>query len=315
MMKFPKGVFLGSVTLSLYLILNVIPCHGKEDSRVGTTGFGFLKVAHSARPAGLGGAFVAVTGDVNSMGWNPASLVDIDRSLWTASYTNYLIDTQSGFAALSHPAWGKGTIGAGFYYMYFGSFTETDENGENKGDFRAGDAAAQVSFAYPLFKSLSLGVGIKLIYSTIGDFSSDAYALDLGLNFRPPLDGLSLGISALNLGFVRSGYSESFEDSLPAVLKLGFAHQLAHLPLMIAGELDIPNDNAPYFLLGGELTLLNSMLIRVSYDWMLRDISDDGLPGLSAGTGFLWKDYTIDYTYSSFSELGGVHRISLSGGF
>ncbi len=315
MMRFSKGVFLGLVALSLCFIFDVMPCYGKENSKVGTTGFGFLKIAHSARPAGLGGAFVAVTGDVNSMGWNPASLIGINRPLWTASYTNYLIDTQSGFAAVSYPAWEKGTVGVGFCYMYFGGFTKTDDNGEDIGDFRAGDAAAQVSFAYPLFRSLSFGVGVKLIYSTIGDFSSDAYTLDLGFNYRPPIEGLSLGISILNVGFVRSGYSEGFEDSLPVVEKLGFAHQLAHLPLMITGEIDIPNDNDPYFLLGGELTLLNSMFIRVSYDWMLKDVSDEGLPGLSAGTGFMWMDYTVDYTYSSFSELGGVHRISLSGGF
>ncbi len=313
-MRLIKGALAG-IPLVLYLALGAAPCYGKTDSRVGTTGFSFLKIAHSARPAGLGGAFVAVRGDVNSMGWNPASLIGISGGRWTASYTNYLLDTQSGFVAVSFPARGKGAFGAGFCYMYFGSFAKTGENGEDLGDFHAGDAAAQISFAYPVLRSLSLGVGVKFIYSTIDEFSSDAYALDLGLNFSPPLRGLSLGVSVLNLGFVRDGYSEGFEDSLPTVIKLGFAHRLAHLPLMIAGELDVPNDNSPYFLIGGELSLVSSMFIRVSYDWMLKDISDEGLPGLSAGTGFVWKDYSIDYTYSSFSELGGVHRVSLSGGF
>jgi hypothetical protein len=51
--------------------------------------FNFLKLGVGARPSALGGAFVAVGGDVNSMYYNPAGLVKIMESQMTVMYNHW----------------------------------------------------------------------------------------------------------------------------------------------------------------------------------------------------------------------------------
>ena len=66
-------------------------------ANVGTTGFGFLKLSTAARPSALGGAFVAVRGDIAGVAWNPAVAATLHRRQASFSYSDYLIDTQAGF--------------------------------------------------------------------------------------------------------------------------------------------------------------------------------------------------------------------------
>lgn len=286
----------------------------KTDPRVGTTGFGFLKISVGARPSALGSAFVAIPGDVNSIIWNPASLGWIRGSQGTATYTKYLLDTQAGFLGLAKSIDNTNIWGLSVSYLSYGSFRKTDRTGSELGSFEAGDLSANFAFAKRLSERLSLGTGIKVIYSRIDNLSSDAYTLDLGVLYKTPLEGLNVGLVAQNIGFVRKGYSDAFQDALPVNFKLGFSHQLAHLPLILLGDVNIPNDNKAYFSVGGEFAIAGTMFIRTGYNSMLNDFSDNKA-GLSAGTGLLWRGYHLDYSYSFFAELGEVQRISVTGAF
>ena len=47
-------------------------------------GLALMKVAHGARPAGMGAAFVSITDDPNGVAYNPAATMGIDK--FTASF-------------------------------------------------------------------------------------------------------------------------------------------------------------------------------------------------------------------------------------
>ena len=73
------------------------------NENAGTTGFNFLKVPVGARASALGGAFVAMRGDLESTTWNPAGLLGVRDRAGTLSLTRYLVDTEAGFACIAFP--------------------------------------------------------------------------------------------------------------------------------------------------------------------------------------------------------------------
>ena len=51
-----------------------------EFKKLGTTGFNFVKIDLSARPAAMGSAFMAISDDINSIFWNPAGLTTMAKN-------------------------------------------------------------------------------------------------------------------------------------------------------------------------------------------------------------------------------------------
>lgn len=285
------------------------------NENVGTTGFGSLKIGASARPAAMGGAFTAITEDIAAMVWNPAAMATVGERVGIASYTNYLVDTQLGFLAMARPMGTRGTLGLGVSYMSYGELRRTDEQGEDQGTFGAGDLTFRASMGRFVWEDrLAIGVGLKAIYAHIDEYSSDAYAFDIGVLGRFLTDRTTFGLSALSMGFVRSAFAGE-KDALPTQIRAGCAHRLAHMPLMVIADFVLPNDNDPHFSVGGEFAIGENVYLRPGYSSLLKDSGDSGRNGISAGAGFVWQEFRIDYAFSSFEELGDIHRVSLSGTF
>ncbi|HJP33501.1 MAG TPA: PorV/PorQ family protein [Candidatus Latescibacteria bacterium] len=285
------------------------------NDNAGTTGFSFLKVGVGARAAALGGAYTAISGDLESTAWNPAGVYDIGERAATVSLTSYLVDTEAGFLSLALPS-GPRLWALSVNYFTYGELQRTGEDGLADGTFGAFDVATGISAAQPVWNDrLTLGATAKWIYSGIDDFTADAWAIDLGVLARGPVPGMTLGASMSNLGAVRSGFSEGDDDSLPVLLRAGIAHQPAHfpLPLLLVADLTVPNDNDPYFTFGAEVKLAGGLTLRPGYSLQQSGLDGDEALGLSSGAGLDLKGMRLDYAYASFPALGDVHRISLSG--
>jgi hypothetical protein len=287
------------------------------NGNAGTTGFNFLKIGVGARAAALGGAFTAVAGDVESSAWNPAGLLGVRERTAALSLNSYLVDTQAGFVSVALPneqrVW---AISAN--YVTYGNMQRTDGEGRDLGSFSAADMAAYISVAQPFWKEwLTLGASLKAIYSSIDEFSSDAYAFDLGLLARGPVQGMHIGASLSNLGFVRSAYAGDFKDELPVHMRIGLAHRPAHMPLpmLLLADFNVPNDNDPYLSLGLEVQLASGLYLRPGYSLQQTGSADEEALGLTAGAGFSAQRYRLDYAYSSFPDLGDVHRVSVVSNF
>ena len=265
----------------------------------------------------LGGAYATATADPEAAAWNPAGLWGIDERTATLSFNRYLVDSQAGFVSVTLPAQ-KRVWSISANYVTYGTMQRTDGEGVNLGSFSAADMAAYLSLAQPVWRDwLTLGASLKAIYSNIDEFSSDAYALDLGLLIRGPLQGMHLGASLSNLGFVRSAYVGEFKDSLPVHMRFGLSHRPAHMPIpmLLLADFNLPNDSDPYLSLGLELQLISGLYVRPGYSLQQAGSADEEAMGLSAGAGFAAKRYRLDYAYSSYADLGDVHRVSIVGGF
>jgi hypothetical protein len=286
------------------------------NANAGTTGFNFLKVGVGARAAALGGANTTLNGDLESTAANPASLWGLDQRTAALSLTSYLIDTQAGFLSIAGPR-GNRVWGFSVNYFAYGSLDHTDADGQALGSFEPFDVATYVTVAQKMWNDrLIVGANLKAVYSTIGDFTSDAYMADLGIIIPGPAQGMRLGASISNLGSVRSGF-KNFKDSLPVLVRLGISHQPAHtpLPIRLLIDLNVPNDNDTYLSFGAEIKLSNGLYIRPGYSTQQTGLQGDAPLGVSGGAGLELKRYRFDYAFTSFPDIGDVHRVSLSGGF
>lgn len=111
----------------------------------GTTA-SFLKLGSGARATGLGGAYTAVSGDINSISYNPAGLASLKKS--EAGFTRAeLVDGVSyNFLGYSQPA-SKGTLGLGVNYLGQSSIEGRGVNREATGAFQASDTAINLAYA------------------------------------------------------------------------------------------------------------------------------------------------------------------------
>ena len=288
-----------------------------DDSKVGTTAYSFLKIGVGARAQAMGSAFVGLSDDESALYFNPAGILQLNGRSFILSYNNYLSDIQSGFVGYVHHYSERTRLGAWIDYMNYGSLVETDSTGTRLGTFGAGDLALGLTYAQSLSPLFNLGLTGKFIYGKIHDYSSDAVALDIGLLFRFRDQRTRLGLVVKDLGVQLKGYTESHKESLPTVFELGFSHHLRDVPLIFSFDSAKPIDNDYHLDFGGEYLGFKPLVLRVgwtSFGENFKTESDkDNLAGFSGGFGVLWRNYTFDYAYSSYAELGGVHRITVSG--
>jgi hypothetical protein len=300
--------------ISLLTLLLIAPPVFSADP----TGFTFLRVPVGARPAAMGASFLSVSRDVHAIYYNPAGTADLQARAGAVGYLNHILDVQSFFGAYAHPH-ARGSFGFAINYTDYGDFTRTDELGEEKGAFSANTVVAYLSYSHVPAEKLLLGANIKLIRSQLDKYSADAYALDLGVIYHSSiLSNVTFAGGIFNLGKARSAYIQT-KESLPLNFQAGISKRLTHLPLLYSLTLIYYEGDDLQFRAGGEFTLTNELYLRLGYDTVGSDqkvgTDSDRFAGVSLGLGFKIKDYMLDYSLSSFGEVGSLNRLSFSVAF
>src|SRR3990172_8495738 len=159
----------------------------------GAVGYDFLRTQVGARPSSMGGAFIAVPGDVYNVIYNPAGLSALSQRQGALTYLNHLLDFQSGFLGYAQPVW-HGVAAAAFNFYDFGNFDGKNENNEDTGEFGANGLVFSIAYAQDIIKNLSLGGNAKYIRFQIDNFTETAIAVDAGLLFAIPRHALNIGL-------------------------------------------------------------------------------------------------------------------------
>jgi hypothetical protein len=304
------------VAMCLVMVSTIPSASRSIHDRAGTSAFSFLRIGVGARAAALGGAFVSLSEDASALYWNPAGSTQLDRPQITLGYVNYVLDIHSGFLGYVLPRKDGLRLGAALNYFSYGEFQETTSDNDNVGTFGAMDLALSISAAYPLDNGISLGGSAKMIYSRIDEYTSDAYAVDVGALYPLPSGRTRIGASVQNLGFQRSGYISDHTDGLAPVFRLGASRQLEGLPLLLSVDVYKPTDHHLNINLGGELALVENFNLRLGWSSLGLDqkvgTNKDNLAGFSGGLGICWQQYRLDYAYNSRAEMGDVHRATLT---
>lgn len=284
--------------------------------------FDFLRLDTSPRAASVAGSFVANTDDPNVIFYNPAGINLLSGMPISFSFLKHLMDINSASVSFSKDFEGFGRFAGGIQYINYGSFTKADANGNNLGEFRAGEMALIIGYGNQLDTNFYYGANIKFIYSSIAEQSSTGLAFDIGLHYAIPESRWNFGFSILNLGKQLSSYF-SVKEELPLDMRLGFSKELEKLPFRFFWSFNRINDRQDNFLdrfkqitFGGEFKLGQSLRLRFGYDNEKRREmkigTTAGLAGFSVGLGFIVSKYNIDYSFSSMGSIGSLHRFGIS---
>jgi hypothetical protein len=288
----------------------------------GQTTYNFLKLDNSPRAAALAGSFVAANDDVNAIFYNPAGINKLTATPVSFSFLKHLegINSASLIGSKVIKDWGRFSLGV--RYVNYGTFTKADEFGNKLGEFGANDFALDFGYGNSLEKNFYYGVNVRFIYSGIDNYSSTAFAADVGLLYEIPEELWSFGFSILNIGTQLSSYAGTSED-LPLDMRVGLTKRLAHVPLKfyfsfnrLADDYDSFGDRFSQWTFGTELKISGVVTLRFGYDKNKRDETElgtkKGLAGFNLGFGVNVKGYQIDYAFSSFGPAGNLHRFGLS---
>ena len=283
---------------------------------VGTTGAQFLKLGVGARPIGMGGCFVGIADDVNAIAWNPAGLnylvereISFMHGVWFEDiYFDYL-----AYASLNKVFGGR--VGGAIKYLSMSKIEKIDSMGIKLGEsFQPYDLAVILSYARKIM-DIPLGINLKFIRSRIDDIEANAFAFDLGGIYKLVKEKLSIGIVIENIGTKMKFENEA--DPLPLNMKMGGTYRLIK-DLIVGMDVNIPCDNCINGHLGIEYVYKEIKKVQIAgrVGYKTNTIDDiDLLSGLSAGFGFRWQGYGIDYAWVPYGDLGNTHRVSLSARF
>lgn len=286
------------------------------------TVYRFLYLDVSAREASLAGTSLARTSDPSGFFYNPAVSVDSKDHFVTFGFLKHILDINAGYIFATGERPGIGYFGLGIGYINYGSFTTTDEFGNQLGTFSAGDAMVILNYSNFLGENFSYGFNLKGIYSTIASARSSAVAFDAGLYYNFPSSMSGIGFSIDNIG-TQLTYYGSGKEILPVNVRVGVTKQLEHLPLVLnvalqhLADSDLSlSEKLGSFAVGGEFLLSNNFRLRIGYDNLqhrqMKIGLSSGLEGMSFGLGLKVAGYTFDYSFSSWGKIGALHRVNIS---
>ena len=311
-------------------------------SKRGTTAAQFLKVSQGARGTGMGSAFVAVSDDASSMFWNVSGIARQEGTSVIFDHTQWIADLSYNFIAGSISLGDYGSVGVSFIGSNYGEMnvTTVDEPNGTGSVFSVSDVAFSLGWAINLTQEFSIGFNPKVIQQTIWNTSGTAFAIDMGILYDTPFEGLTIGMSITNLGtkLQLTGtsnvilYDQDDETtgnndripgeystgswSLPLNYVLGFSYKVFSTEmhkLVVDVDAKHPNDNYESLNVGGEYVFNDVLAIRGGYKTLFLDNSQESF---ALGAGFKQKllgnvALHIDYAYQDFGILTSIHKVSV----
>lgn len=284
--------------------------------KVGESSGKLLEFPASVRAVGMGGAFTGLADDVTGLFWNPAGLANVSDRELTLGYTNLysLMNVES--VVYGQPLAG-GVGGIAVQYADYGSVDRFGLD-EHENPFSLNSTLSphaifgNLAWSQSVTKYFSLGMAVKAIQEDYGVENHMVVALDLGAYYMTGIRDLNVGFCAQNLQipFVRSG--------LPILIRTGLSYRLPALfrEDHFTGVVDfvLPTVSLLSSSVGCEYWFRETVGLRAGYRFNERN-QDDSLLGFSVGASLKAYFFQIDYAFLPNSEIGDVHRISLTARF
>jgi len=287
----------------------------------------------------MGGAYTAVSDDVNAIYWNPAGLSLIQhKNEFVAMRAELFQDIQYNFFAFAHPMRDYGTIAVGLINLNIANIeSRTTDSDTPDSTFSSNDSEYTVSYSKKLTfgglpgdneeSGLHLGVSAKAIRQTLAGEQANTFAADIGTLYKMN-ERLSFGFAIQNLGASQKFKSES--DPLPLTMNAGTALRIGQdwalsgvqsggddrkTGLLLALDVHAPRDDDPSERIGAEFAhgwSENTIsTVRAGYEvGRQREIEGMG-SGVSAGAGVTYKFFTFDFAWVPYGNLGNTFRYSI----
>lgn len=214
-------------------------------AQIGGAAVVFLMIEPDSRGAGMGNAGVAIADNANAIFWNPAGLADQRGTEAAITHSTWLPEFNAGlfyeYLVGKHSIDGWGTVGGHITYLHLGEHEYRDAQNNLLGTFKSYDLAIGLSYGFKMGNNLSLGTGLRFIYSSLANVAVGlqqtnpgvSVGVDLGALYKTSPFSLgatsatySFGLNLANMG-PQIQYSDSEQsDPIPTNLRFGQALKL-----------------------------------------------------------------------------------------
>lgn len=291
------------------------------------TEYNFLRLPVSAHAAALGGDNITIIEDDPALMFsNPALASSVSDKTIGLSYMNYMSGANYMGASYTKALGEKGTIAGGIQYMNYGKMKEYDQNNTQIGTFNASEIAIEGIFSYELAHNLVGGITAKFINSYIGNYSSMAVGVDLGLNWFEPDYQWSVSVVAKNLGGQIKAYEENY-GKMPMDVQVGVSKTFAALPVRLSATLvDLTHYDYRFINhlnLGADILLSDNIWVGGGYNFRRADEMTIGSnedssahgAGFSVGGGINLERFKLNLAYGKYHAASSSVLVNLAYSF
>ena len=212
------------------LLTNIIHAQDAE-----LTALQFLHISPSPVASALGNAYTSISGNSDTMFYNPGSLAFLKLSAFSPvtpdspfiRNISFSLAYSSWFYNLNYIAFSSmfdlknvGIIGLGFTTMLYDNIDETMSSGVLTGQqLGSSDYLFMVSYANMLGEKIGLGGSIKFVIENAANENISGLACDAGIRYHENESKWSIGFVVQNAGLSIKKIDQSFQ--LPLDFKLG----------------------------------------------------------------------------------------------
>ncbi|MDX2129974.1 MAG: helix-hairpin-helix domain-containing protein [Chloroherpetonaceae bacterium] len=252
------------------------------------------RLDRGGRAIGVGGAFTGLSNSSEAIFYNPAGLASVPFR-----QASFFYAAPYGISELNH-----------FSFSYLDPEILSDYGSLGLAASRYGfdlynETMASISYANNFFKRFFVGVTLSYNRITALNYgSAGAFGIDLGiLTFITP--ELSLGFSAFNLNAPSYGI---VEEPAAQTYTLGVAYRITNeLRFLVDFEKDV---KFPLLIKSGvEYFPIPFFAIRSGFNFTAANATPSQL---TAGFGFRYSLFDIDYAALNHPDLGLSHQLSFS---
>jgi len=334
--------FINLTLLLLFVVGNTFSQSIKDVSKKGTVAAPFLSISQGAKAAAMGSAFVSLANDASAIYWNPAGLAKLQGAGAMFDRTTWFADVSYNFVSGYFNLGDAGTIGLSFTSSEYGDMKVTTiEAPDGTGEiFSATDAVLAISYAMNLTDNFSIGFTPKFIYQSIWKMNATAIAIDLGVQYITPFDGIVLAMSISNFGtkmklggnsnlvlYDLDATTSGNNGNIPANLQtddwalplnfrvgLGYSfHIFDEHQVTLAVDALHPSDNYESINAGAEYSYNDFLFLRGGYKSLfLQDSEESFTLGFGVKQALLNNlAIKLDYAYQDFGKLNNIQKFTV----
>ena len=284
-------------------------CLAVQADAADTSGGLLLVTANTARASALGGAGGTLTGDPGIIFYNPAGLQSVQRVSGLFTHQTGIAEDYSEILNFAMPFSHLGVLGVTFVYHGMPSLNDA---GTSQSSVEVRDILGIISLGRPVSKFLdgfSCGLNLKFLNSTLGEYSANTLAADIGVLWEAAPEAL-VGLAVKNLGLPLKFIDEA--DPLPLRIVLSAKYDLLSGLLekfFVALDIEQTLESETSLHMGGEFFYAGVFAARLGYA-----LAPDGTEGMTFGVGVRTAigvcTFRLDYAYRvttwSSDSFGGT---------
>ena len=284
----------------------------------------YFNIPIGAKSAALGGAYTAVSGDIEGLWYNPAGIADIANAQIKASHSSWLGGINMEYLMLGLPLGDSMACGVIANYNYSVDRL-VNEAGYDYGEFNTSNLILIAGYGIQ-FELIRAGIGVKFTKETFDvQQAQNAAGEDLGFVQgvfgvlvdagvqADRTDNIAIALTAGNVVGSLKDDITGIAQQLPVLIKTGASEKGLIKGMLVTEEYTVNiTDGYGFPAMGiqqefdfGKLI----MAIRCGYNMQRTGIG--GIAGLTTGIGFGFGNFKFDYDFEPYELFGMTHKLAI----